>query len=283
MKDSLLTNNQKLRIEKHIKLEDYEAVIRILDSVSTQHAGTAKMKDKKYVINKITNYIRGNFPVKTSAKFYSAGKKILSVKSCNAKEVGIKIIWRAYGYNTKSVETYLYKITDDDNWEVREYAAGALASAVNTFPEFYKTLKKWSKDSSVNIRRGVVMAASGLITKETASVKRAFELLEPLMYDHAVYVRKNLGPFILGSYLGNAYPAETFNRLDKWVKIKNENMRWNIAMAFNNSFGNKFPLKAIEYLRILSADESPTVQRAVKSTLNHLKKRHKALVFRYFS
>jgi hypothetical protein len=73
----------------------------------------------------------------------------------------------------------------------------------------------------------------------------------------------------------NSFPAETFRQLDKWIRIKDENVRWNIAMAFNNSFGNKYPKQAVKYLRFLSKDNSIVVQRAVKSTLNHLKKRNK--------
>jgi 3-methyladenine DNA glycosylase AlkC len=283
MKDNLLTIKQKNKITACIKKQDFKKVIAILDSISTAHAGTAKMKDKLFVIKEITNFIKENFPQAVEQKFYSAGKKILSIPSDNAKEVGIKILWRAYGYNSKSVEKYLYKVTNDENWELREYAAGALASTLKNFPGFYKTLKKWSKDSSVNIRRGVVMSAAGLIGSDKKSVKKAFSLLEPLMYDKSVYIKKNLGPFILGAYFGNNYPAETFKQLDLWFKIKDENVRWNIIMAFNNSFGNKYPMEALKYLKLLSGDNSRVVQRAIKSTLNHLKKRHKSIDFKYFS
>lgn len=283
MKDNLLTIKQKNKITACIKKQDFKKVIAILDSMSTAHAGTAKMKDKLFVIKEITNFIKENFSQAVEQKFYSAGKKILSIPSDNAKEVGIKILWRAYGYNSKSVEKYLYKVTNDENWEVREYAAGALASTLKNFPGFYKTLKKWSKDSSVNIRRGVVMSAAGLIGSDKKSVKKAFSLLEPLMYDKSVYIKKNLGPFILGAYFGNNYPAETFKQLDLWFKIKDENVRWNIIMAFNNSFGNKYPMEALKYLKLLSGDNSRVVQRAIKSTLNHLKKRHKSIDFKYFS
>lgn len=278
MKDNLLTVNKKNKILAYINKQEFKPVIDILDSVSTAHAGTAKMKDKVFVIKQIIKFITENFPGTLEAKFFVIGKKILSIQSDNAKEIGIKIIWRAYPYNIKSVEAYLYQITNEDNWEVREYAAGALASTLKNFPGFYNTLKKWSKDTSVNIRRGVVMSVTGLIGKDTKSIKKAFSLLHPLMYDKAIYIKKNLGPFILGSYFGNNYPNEAFKQLDKWMKINDENVRWNIAMAFNNSFGNKYPHKAVKYLKLLSSDKSPVVQRAVKSTLNHLKKRHNDLI-----
>jgi hypothetical protein len=74
------------------------------------------------------------------------------------------------------------------------------------------------------------------------------------------------------------YPEEFFRKLDKWVKLKDENVRWNIAMCFNNSTGNSFPLEAVKYLKILNKDANPVVQRAVKSTMRFLIKRSPDLV-----
>jgi HEAT repeat protein len=97
------------------------------------------------------------------------------------------------------------------------------------------------------------------------------------MYDSSQYVKKNLGPFILGSYYGNNMPGIVLGFLDKMIKVKDQNVRWNIAMAFNNSFGNHHSNEAVKYLKILANDSNPVVQRAVKSTLNHLRKRDKSL------
>jgi 3-methyladenine DNA glycosylase AlkD len=173
----------------------------------------------------------------------------------------------------------LMKIADDPNWEVREYAAGAVAATVANFPRFYKTLEKWRKHRSENVRRVVVMSAAGLKNKkDSACTKKAFALLEPLLYDSSVYVKKNLGPFAIGSWYGYSFPKETFRQLDKWVRIKDANVRWNVAMAFNNSFGNHYPGQALKYLKILSSDKNNTVRRAVISTLRMLRKRHPDLI-----
>jgi len=276
MNDTLLTKKQKTLITDYLLRNDYKKIISILDSISTKHSGTAKMKDKRYIISEIVKHI-ASFNSKNPDKlYYQTGIKILKLRSDNAKEVGIHILWRGYAYNKTSVTKWLHKITDDKNWEVREYAAGALAGTLKEYTGFYSTLKKWVKDRSENIRRGVVLAAVALRDKnDPVKIKKAFDLFEPLMYDPSVYVKKNLGPFIVGSYFGNHLPKETFRFLDKMLKIKNDNVRWNIAMAFNNSFGNRCPNEAVKYLRTLSNDPSPVVQRAVRSTLNHLRKRHK--------
>ena len=65
------------------------------------------------------------------------------------------------------------------------------------------------------------------------------------------------------------------------VKIKDENVRWNIAMAFNCSFGNKYPEDALKFLKILSGDKSKVVSRAVLSTLRSLNKRHPRLIGKF--
>lgn len=276
MKDTLLTKKQKAAISDYLKLRNYSGIISILDSISTKHSGTAKMKDKRYVIAETVKHLTEANRKNPELEFYKAGLSILKINSDNAKEVGIHILWRGYSYNKASVTNWLYKITDDKNWEVREYAAGALAGTLKEYPGFYPTLKKWVKDKSENIRRGVILAAIALRDKnDSVKIRKAFELFEPLMYDSSVYVKKNLGPFIVGSYFGNHLPDETFRFLNKMLKIKDDNVRWNIAMAFNNSFGNRYPNEAVKYLRVLSKDQSPVVQRAVKSTLNHLRKRHK--------
>jgi 3-methyladenine DNA glycosylase AlkD len=283
MADSLLSAAQKAKIVRSISKENFKQVISVLDSVKTLHSGTAKMKDKRFTIAEIVKYIIEKFKGTTDKQlekiFYSAGKKICAIKSDNAKEVGVHVIWRGYDHDKKSVTAALMKIADDPNWEVREYAAGAISATVYKYKDFYNTLEKWRKHPSENVRRAVVMSAWGLRDRQNpTSALKAFALLEPLLYDSSVYVKKNLGPFAIGSWYGNAFPKETLKQLDKWVKIKNENVRWNVAMAFNNSFGNKYPDRALKFLKTLSKDKSKIVRKAVTSTLRTLRKRHIALI-----
>jgi hypothetical protein len=288
MPDSLLTESKRKRISSLCHKEDYASIIAILDRISTKHSGTAKMKDKRFVIAEIVRDLiektEGKSEKIHALKFFSAGSRICRIKSDNAKEVGMHIAWRAYEYRKESVEKILLKVSDDSNWEVREYAAGAFAAVIASHPEFYKTLVKWRKHKSENVRRAVVMSAWGLRNrKDKQSPEKAFALLEPLMYDAARYVKVNLGPFVIGTGYGNAFPEETFGQLKKWMKIKDENVRWNIAMAFNNSFGNKYPEKALEFLRVLLKDENMSVNRAAISTLRTLRKRHSAVIGRFLA
>lgn len=88
-------------------------------------------------------------------------------------------------------------------------------------------------------------------------MKKAFALFEPLMYDSSVYVKKNLGPFILGSYFGNGATEATMEFLGRMSKVKNENVRSNIAMAFNDSFGSNHPELARKFLKALVRIQVP--------------------------
>lgn len=284
MPDTLLTLKQKKEIIRLISLSDYKRVIKILDSVSTKHAGTAKTKDKRFVIGEIIKFVtltNNNKPHGYKEKqFLNIGKLLCSQNSLNAIELGANIICRGYLIDKKQVTQTLYNISDHENWEAREHVTGPLADILRNFPEFYKTLQKWVKDKSPRVRRAVVLASVGLDDKQKpGNVKLAFKLLEPLLYDPDVYVKKNLGPYILGGTWGRHYPKEFFKQLDKWILINNPQVRWNIAKSFNNSLGNLYPEKAIKYLSILKIDNNPVVQRAVLSTFRHIIKRNSHLQF----
>ncbi len=268
------------KILSFVGSKDYDKLISHLDSLKTKHAGTPKTDIKRFTIKELTKQLSQTEDKKKREKdLFDLGKKYCSMAEPVAQEIGISIIWRGYTHNKKETKDILLKIADSDNWEVREYAAGAFYNILNENPELYKTILTWAKHKSENVRRAVVFSALAYSKKgKVADVEKAFTILEPLMSDASVYVKKNLGPFILGSHLGNSFPEEVFAQLKKWLKIDNEHVKWNIAMAFNNSFGNKYSDKALEILKNLLPEESKVVSRAVISTLRHLNKRHSNLV-----
>lgn len=96
MKDTLLTPRHKSQIAGYIKKADYKKIIAILDSISTKHSGTAKMKDKRYVIAEIVRHITEANHKNPEREFYKAGLSILKLKSDNAKEV----VFTFYGADT---------------------------------------------------------------------------------------------------------------------------------------------------------------------------------------
>lgn len=279
MKDSLLSEKEKQEILKMISAKKYPEIIFILDKHSTDHAGTAKTKDKRFAAKEIIKFINNNSknPVK---EFYLTGKKILSLKGDNAKQIGTSLLWRGYKENPEDVKNRLCKIADDKNWEVRESAGGAFNAVLYDNPELYDYMSGLCSHKSENVRRAVLFSVLALIDDEK-NLPKAFKLFEKLLPDNSVYVKKNLGPFILGSYFANRYPQKVQNQILKWSKKKDEHLRWNLAMTYNNSFGNKYPQYALDTLTLLADDYRPVVRRAVKSTLNSLSKRHPQLIAKF--
>ncbi|MBL8007356.1 MAG: hypothetical protein JNJ56_07475 [Ignavibacteria bacterium] len=271
MKDSLLTDYKKKEIVKSISKKDYPRIISILENIKTVHANTAKTKDKRFVISEIVRYILNNSSDKEK-DFFNTGTYFCKRNEDVSKEIGISLIWRSYGKYRKETESIFLLTADDPNWEVREYAGVSFAAALNHNDSFYRTLQKWSKHKSENVRRAVVISALGY--RDAERYRKAFLLLEPLLFDNSKYVRKNLGPFILGSCFGNKFPEEILKQLKKWGKYRDENVRWNVIMAFNNSYGNKHPEYAFDVLKMFTGDIDITVKRALMSTLNFLGKRH---------
>jgi len=278
MKDSLLTEKQKKEIIKLIKEKDHAGIISILEKIKTDHAGTAKTKDKVFVLREIVKHIVENSRNREK-DFFETGYYFCSRKEDVSKEIGISLVWRGYRFNKREVKEILLKTADHNNWEVREYAASAFANTHYENREIYKDLQKWTKHPSENVRRAVVFSALALRDKE--NLDKAFTLLEPLMFDNSKYVKKNLGPFILGSLFGNKYPRETIRQLKKWSKIRDCNVRWNIIMSFNNSFGNSHPEEALKVLKYFIGDIDLTVKRAMLSTLRFLSKKHKKSVIEF--
>ncbi|HMS64342.1 MAG TPA: HEAT repeat domain-containing protein [Ignavibacteria bacterium] len=272
MKDSLLTDKKKREIVRSIKEENFSNIISILGKIKTDHANTAKTKDKRFVISEIVRYVLER-NVNPERDYFDIGIFFCNRSEDVAKEIGVSLIWRGYRYDKEIVEKYLIQIADDPNWEVREYAGNAFANTLFQNHDFYKTVLSLTKHKSENVRRAVVF--SGMAFREKNLLTKAFAIFEPLMFDSSKYVKKNLGPFILGSYFGNKYPVETIKQLKKWSKILDANVRWNIIMSFNNSFGKRNPEAALDVLKIFAGDADLSVKRALKSTLNSLGKNHK--------
>lgn len=272
MADSLLTDIKRKKISDLIDKEDHAGIISILEKVKTAHAGTARTKDKRFVINEIVKHVRRK-KSDHERKFLAAGISFCKRKEDTAKEIGISLIWRGYESDKKAVKKFLLKIADDKNWEVREYAGGAFANTVQNNPEFFEEVLSLASHHSENVRRAALFAALGL--RNEKDLAKGFALMVILMFDKSKYVKKNLGPFILGSLYGNKFPKETLKKLKEWSKIRDENVNWNVIMAFNNSFGNNYPAEALKILKHYAGNTDLSTKRALRSTLNFLGKRHR--------
>jgi 3-methyladenine DNA glycosylase AlkD len=172
-------------------------------------------------------------------------------------------------------EKWLKKLADDEHWVVREDAHNVWGRLLGKhFKEIKPVLRSWTRSSSANLRRCVVIAVrkTGNLRKEDLA-EPLISLLELLLSDKTPYVRKNLGPFAIGDGLLRCYPSITMKYLHKWAGGKDEGTLWNVAMAFASYGGNKNWKEGTRILSALATDERRYVWRAVASAMLYLARR----------
>ncbi|RVE87080.1 hypothetical protein [Sinorhizobium meliloti] len=89
------------------------------------------------------------------------------------------------------------------------------------------------------------------------------------MRDDDIYVRKCCGPFVVG-YLGYTYPSIVIPWLAEKTSESDFNVRANVAKAFSQALGRRFPREAARVLSSLIPDERPRVRAAVKAATRNV-------------
>jgi len=180
-----------------------------------------------------------------------------------------------YQRHEEEVKKLLLTLGNDANWEVREAASDTFASVLlKNFDKAYPQFHEWVKHDSENIRRAVALAAKKVAkSRKPEYGERLLRLIEPLLSDKSVYVRKNLGPFAIGDGLLRAYPKLTMQYVKKWSRSQDDQVLWNVAMVFSAAEGVKHCDEALPILTRLAADKRRYVWRAIASALKNLGRR----------
>jgi len=222
-------------------------------------------------LGRIEEVLKKNFD---PADQYQLAKQLLKRSEYTARNIGTHLIVSGWPKN-KDVETHIKKAANDDDWIVREYAAGTFATLLEKdFPHFSKLYLKWVKTESVNVKRAIALAVKyDSKSGEAKKWKTYFDLIDPLMSEEAEYIRKNLGPFAIGDGLLSRYPDQILSACKKWAKSKNENVRWNVAMIFTAAASRKFAKDGKVILQGLLNDESSFVSRAAKKAMGSSNKK----------
>jgi len=201
------------------------------------------------------------------AHLFDLTQQLLTHADYNAPQVGLVLLPEMYDRKPNAAMRLLKNASDSDNWVVREYAGVCAGRIFNAhFDDIYDTMVDWSKHTSENVRRAVVIA-----TMEAAKANhpkrgaKLLKLIDPLMDDDSRYVRVNLGPFAISLVLLKNYPELTLKFLDKHARRKNESARWNVAMVWSAVGGRKYAVEGVRLLHDLASDERRFVWRAVAS------------------
>jgi len=188
-----------------------------------------------------------------------------------------RLLWRglAGDFHDKApglTADVMVALGDNSDWIVRETAAALAGDLLaKRFDSFYPTALAWTGSESENVRRMAALAVMYASRKrKEAWASRILDVLERLLPDPAVYVRKNLGPFAIGSALLMRHPAQTLERLRRWALSPDERVLWNVAMAFSAAPATAHLETALDLLGPLSGHPSRLVWRAAASSLRFL-------------
>ncbi|MCH8814407.1 MAG: DNA alkylation repair protein [Chloroflexi bacterium] len=249
---------------------DIAAAVAALDTRKTAHAGTANASDKRAAARQLVDFL-GDQP----AELFRWGTTLADQASPSARELASVVLVRSYSDRRDDVMSTLRRLAHDDNWEVREWAAGAAGQVFGEhFDRALPTLESWSADSSQHVRRAAAVATMGAAHGDRPErCEPLFALLEKLLPDDAEEVRRNLGPFAIGGAMLRHYPEQTIARARNWAKSEDEMVRWNTAMVFVAANAKDHIDDALDILSGLASDKRRLVWMAVSSALRNIAKR----------
>ena len=259
-----------------LRERDAELLLEVLAPLVTAHAGSLQAADKRLLFEAAREAIPDHaqavdFAVELSRRKEPIAKQ-LAASLCLSHTA-------AFDDLADEILGVLEATADDENWEVRETAGGAVGALLVRRPDAAAVvLRRWSRSPSERLRRAVVLAVKYAARDVPGKAEELLDLVEPLAADGSEYVRKNLGPFALGDGLLPRAPEATLSRLRAWSKSRDEWVRWNVAMAFTAAAARPHAREALPILRVVAGDERPRVQRAVVKALANLAVAQRAAV-----
>jgi len=244
-----------------------EAIDRVIETGELEKLPSvlqgAGMPDVYYAVKRIVRMSDHDEPL------LHVAERFASCEEAEPRHVACGLIAEAYLQDPEKSVALLYRLVDDPDWTVRESAGDACGRALrNDFDGMSEVLREWRTDQSDSVRRAILIAVIKASQSRTPGWgEPLLKLIEPLLVDRAVVVRRNLGPFALGSAMLSHYPSITFEYLVNWSTNTDEQTLWNVAMAFSASAAPPLVKRALIVLRKLSLDERRYVWRAVAAAM----------------
>lgn len=255
--------------QEFIRQDTSAAILNFLSPYTTGHAGTipAAMKDRAV---KLLHHKYGE----QAQSLFAIACDLCHSGNHTGEEIGVMLLPATYTVDPQAVRQMLEVLVDSSHWEVREWAASAAGQILfDHYDDFHVTLIRWLKDPSANLRRGAIVAIKvGSSKLPSAHVAYLLDVLQPLLADRDPYVKKNLGPYVLGDGLIKSHPELVLSRLKAWVELPDETARWNVAMVFTAQAGAKHAHDASSILNILATDSRPSVIKALAKARNAIAK-----------
>ena len=226
---------------------------------------------------KVAKIIRAEMTISEQfkwCKYWGNSENDISRKLCCA------LVANCYPKYYDDVLTIMMNLSNDENWGVREEITWAFTELFEKdFKNVYPVFQGWIINESPRVRRAIAVGAQRFgKSRKPQFAEPIFQLIEPLMSDSDEYVRRNLGPFVLGDGLINYYPSVAFEYLEKWATESNEQILWNVAMSFSSTAGFANPHEALQIISKLAQEKSKYVQSAIIKALRRLASKHPLIV-----
>ncbi len=245
----------------------HEAIDRAIESGKLEEMTGllvgARTPEIRYTVKQIVRSNGGEEPLIEHAQRW------IGQSEPEARHVACGLLVESYKTNPHETIALLLNLADDTDWTVRESAGEACGTILqNDFAKGLETLREWCGHPSENVRRTALIAVmKAAQTRRIEWGEPLLKLIEPLLTDRRATLRRTLGPLALGSVLLRTHASITFEYLIKWSTSIEEQVLWNVAMAFSGTGGSLVVKKALIILRKLSLDERRYVWRAVASAM----------------
>jgi len=185
-----------------------------------------------------------------------------------ARQLASILCVHAYAEAPDETLTLLARLVDDRDPSVRDVASDASGELLDTqFAGAAARMASWREAPSPHVRHAFLVAVAAAARRER--VERADPLLRlvtPLLGDRDPLVRRSVGPSAVAALLQH-YPGLAFEHLVQWSTSNDEQVLWNVAMAFTSPAAAEIAKKALIVLRKLSLDERRYVWRAVAAAM----------------
>lgn len=257
------------KVRSYVRKESFYRLIRYLEMFKRASRVTPSNENKHSVLSVMYSML-------DDKSIMNAADCFFSICSPTSLELSAHLYSKVYFHNREKVNRKLLVIADHENWEVREWAAGACAHVLKTnFFDYIKFLEAdWVNSDSENIRRTVVVALKYVSKdKKKAYESKIFKIIDVLLKDNSPYVKKNLGAFAIGDGLLKYYPETTIKKIKEWTLSENEQVRWNVAKIFSSAEGMKYQEIGKTILYSYLDDENYKVRRAAESILKKWEKK----------
>ncbi len=200
-------------------------------------------------------------------------KRLMKRDEAMARQVACGLVAAKWERDQDGILRRMRALAEDEDWGVREWAVDPFADILGRdFHHVLEIYRGWVKDGSEALRRAIALALSAQararIEEQARPMLAVLALLMPLP---GSYLQKNLGPFVVGGGFLSRFPQQTLSFLRQQSRKKNENVRWNVAMAFTTAAARKHAAAGAEILERLDADERLRIVRALTKARKNLR------------